>query len=118
MNWVFQYNPRRWDQLRESGPNDKWSMNQNRDLVAVGDRIFFWRSGSGASVTATGHVISAVYEDRTDYGKFQVDVQYDSYVEPPLTRDEVRKPPELAGLAIFQGWQGRTSNLPTSKPLP
>jgi hypothetical protein len=51
--WVFQYNPRRWDQLREL-VGDCWAMNQSRDLVSVGDRVFFWRTGNDASLTGVG----------------------------------------------------------------
>jgi HJR/Mrr/RecB family endonuclease len=106
MNWVFQYNPRRWDQLRESGPNDQWAMNQNRDIASVGDVVYFWRSGPEAGLTAVGHVATPVYEKQSDYGEFQVGVQYDALVEPPLTRDEIRRVPVLSEAAVFQGWQG------------
>lgn len=111
MNWVFQYNPRRWDQLTATASTDWWAMNQNRESVSVGDRIYFWRSGSNASLTAIGHVSSPVYEDASNFGKFKVDVLYDAFVEPELRRDEVRSDLTLSEVAVFQGWQGTNFRL-------
>ena len=113
MNWVFQYNPRRWDQLKPdiSDKTDWWAMKQNRDMVAVQDQVYFWRSGPDAALTMVGHVISPVYERESQFGAFAVDVQFDSRVDPALTRDEIRKDAVLADVAIFQGWQGTNFRL-------
>lgn len=113
MEWVFQYNPRRFDQLRAQarGADDWWSMKQNRDMVSVGDRVFFWRSGSDAALTMVGHVISPVYERESQFGNFAVDVRFDQNVEPVLTRDEIRRIPQLSDVAVFQGWQGTNFRL-------
>jgi EVE domain len=89
VEWVFQYNPRRFDQLRAQArsASDWWSMKQNRDMVSVGDRVFFWRSGTDAALTAVGHVISPVYERESQFGTFAVDVRFDQNVE---TRTDTR----------------------------
>jgi HJR/Mrr/RecB family endonuclease len=86
-------------------------MKQNRDLVAVGDRVFFWRSGTDAALTAVGHVISPVYERESQFGSFAVDVRFDQNVDPVLRRDEILKIPELSDVAVFQGWQGTNFRL-------
>ncbi len=113
MEWVFQYNPSRWDQLdaKAGEPNDWWAMKYHHDLVAVGDRVFFWRSNPGAAITAVGSVSSPVYERESKFGRFAIDVRFEARVEPPLTRDEIRNVPELSGIAIFQGWQGTNFRL-------
>lgn len=110
---MFQYNPRRYDQLRPKGSEiiDWWAMKQNRDMVSIGDRVFFWRSGVEAALTMVGSVISPVYERESQFGSFAVDVQFSAYVDPVLTRDEVRQVPELSTAAIFQGWQGTNFRL-------
>lgn len=113
MNWVFQYNPRRFDQLkrRDAGSSDWWSMKQNRDIVSAGDRVFFWRSGPEAGLTMVGRVISPVYERESQFGDFAVDVQFDAEIDPVLTREEVRQVSALSDAAIFQGWQGTNFRL-------
>lgn len=113
MDWVFQYNPSRWDQLgaKSGEPNDWWAMNSHRDIVAAGDRVFFWRSGHDAALTAVGRVTSPAYERGSQFGRFAVDVRFESRIEPPLTRDEIRGAPSLSTIAIFQGWQGTNFRL-------
>ena len=44
MDWVFQYNPKRYDllqKLRHGDYNGWWNMRERRDEVAVGDPVFF-----------------------------------------------------------------------------
>jgi hypothetical protein len=58
MDWVFQCNPKRYDlasELEKGTQTEDWSMNQHRELVSPGDRVFFWQTGSnaGCSPSAT-----------------------------------------------------------------
>ena len=62
--WMFQASPKRYDLLgaAKSGFGDNWSMNQHRDAVTVGDKVYFFISGSEAGIYLVGHVVSPVYE--------------------------------------------------------
>ena len=55
MDWVFQCNPKRYDlasELEKGNQTEDWSMNQHRELVSPGDRVFFWQTGSNARLLA------------------------------------------------------------------
>lgn len=109
MEWVFQYNPRRYDlleKLRNGTFNGWWNMRERRDTVNVADRVYFWQSGSDAALTVVGHVTSPAYSRESDFGKFAVDVMCDAVLEKPIRREEVLAIPELADVAVFRGWQG------------
>jgi HJR/Mrr/RecB family endonuclease len=92
MDWIFQANPKLYDLAAAiaAGFDKHWSMNQGRNLVSPGDRVFFWESGHDAKLLAVGRVTSAVYErESNEFGKYAVDVSYDYRVDPPLTRTEI-----------------------------
>jgi HJR/Mrr/RecB family endonuclease len=106
-DWMFQANPKRYDLVAEAakGFSDDWSMNQHRDVVAVGDRIFFFLSGSKAGIYALGRVVSPVYEatEPDEFGRWKVDVEYEAFVSPPLLRAELLSDTTLAGYRPFGG---------------
>jgi len=109
---MFQANPKRYDLLAAAvkGFDDQWSMNQHRDKVAVGDRIFFFISGSTAGIYVVGKVVSPVYEasDADEFGRHKVDVEYDAFVDPYIARSvltDVALEPVLASFAPFKGHQ-------------
>jgi hypothetical protein len=109
VDWVFQYNPRRYDlleKLRDGTFNGWWNMRERRDTVSVADRIYFWQSGSDAALTVAGHVTSPPYSRESDFGKFAVDVTCYAFIDPPIRREEILAVPELADVAVFRGWQG------------
>jgi len=64
MDWIFQANPKRYDLAAalSRGVDRNWSMNQGRNIVSPGDRVFFWEAGAEARLLAVGHVTSPVYE--------------------------------------------------------
>jgi hypothetical protein len=77
MDWVFQCNPRRYDlasEIEKGTQTEDWSMNQHRELVSPGDRVFFWQTGSNARLLAVGHVDSPVYEKESPFGRHRVDI--------------------------------------------
>lgn len=109
MNWLFQCNPKRYNLSAaiDHGRDDNWSMNQNRALVAPGDKVYFWETGEHASLRAVGTVTSPVY-DRPDstFGSHAVDVVYDARIEPPLTRQEIANIPVLSSFRPFSWAMG------------
>src|SRR5712692_10530135 len=92
MDWLFQCNPKRFDLasfIEGGAQNDDWSMNQCRQLVSPGDRVFFWQTGAEARLLAVGHVTSPVYKrEKSSFGPYCVDVAFDYKIAPPLTRPE------------------------------
>ena len=92
MDWVFQCNPKRYDlasELEKGIRTQDWAMNQHRERVAPGDRVFFWQTGSNARLLATGHVDSPVYERESPFGRHRVGIVFDCRIIPPVTRPEM-----------------------------
>jgi restriction endonuclease Mrr len=113
MDWLFQCNPRRYD-LQDAikrGNDNNWAMNQHRDLVSPGDKVFFWETGPDACLRAVGSVTSPVYE-RGDgsFGRYAVDIRYESVVSPALTRQEIQQDPVLGTFKPFSWAMG--TNIP------
>ena len=110
MDWLFQYNPKRFDLMSaiEGGAqNDDWAMNQHRQLVSPGDRVFFWQTGPEARLLAVGRVISPVYErENNTFGRYCVDVAFDYRISPPLTRSEALANKALRKFAPFKWAMG------------
>ena len=110
--WMFQCNPKRYDLLAaaQRGFSDQWSMKQHRETVAVGDRVYFFISGSAAGIYVVAQVVSPVYEsaEADEFGRYKVDVEYEAFVDPYLPRsvltDAVNEP-TLASYAPFKGQQ-------------
>jgi HJR/Mrr/RecB family endonuclease len=92
MDWLFRCNPKRFDlasELKGGLTTGDWAMNQHRDLISPGDRVFFWQTGPQSQMLAIGHVTSPVHErDDVGFGPYCVDVVFDHKIVPPFTRDE------------------------------
>jgi hypothetical protein len=109
MDWVFQCNPKRYDlasELQKGIQTEDWSMNQHRELVSPGDRVFFWQAGSNARLLAVGHVDSPVYERESPFGRHRVDIIFDYIIVPPAIRPEVLEYKALSTFAPFKGMMG------------
>lgn len=104
---MFQANPKRYDLMGRVAArfDDNWSMNQHRDLVSVGDRIYFFISGAAAGIYVVGRVVGPVLEAEVpnEFGKWKVDVEYEATVAPPLLRPELLSDPVLGSWAPFKG---------------
>jgi hypothetical protein len=63
--WLFQAKPERYNVVAAAtrGFGDRWSMNQHRGDVAVGDEVFFFNSGAAAGIFVIGRVVSPAYQD-------------------------------------------------------
>jgi hypothetical protein len=113
MDWLFQCNPRRYD-LQDAikrGNDNNWVMNQHRDLVSPDDKVFFWETGPEACLRAVGRVSSPVYEHADgSFGRYAVDIVYESDVTPPLTRQEIQLDPVLGAFKPFSWAMG--TNIP------
>jgi hypothetical protein len=109
MDWVFQCNPKRYDlasELEKGTQTEDWSMNQHRELVSPGDRVFFWQTGPNARLLGIGHVNSPVYERESPFGRHRVDIIFDYKILPPITRPEMVEQKVLGTFAPFKGIMG------------
>jgi EVE domain/Restriction endonuclease len=109
MDWVFQCNPKRYDlasEIEKGTQTEDWSMNQHRERVSPGDRVFFWQTGLNARLLAVGHVDSPVYEQESPFGNHRVDIIFDYKILPPVTRPEVLEQQALSTFAPFKGIMG------------
>jgi EVE domain len=118
MDWVFQCNPKRFDlasELDKGIGTDSWAMNQHKERVSPGDRVFFWQTGPNACLLAIGHVDSPVYErEDSPFGRHGVDVIFDYRINPPITRPEALDQKALSTFGPFKGAMG--TNFPISNP--
>jgi HJR/Mrr/RecB family endonuclease len=110
MDWLFQCNPKRYDLgafLERGGSHEDWAVNQGRNLVSPGDRVFFWQTGENAQLLAIGQVASPVYERAaSDFGRYCVDIAFQYKIAPPFRREEALANETLRNFAPFKGIQG------------
>lgn len=112
--WVFQANPKRFDLLQalRDGPSESWSVNQHRQDIQPGDRIWFRVTGPAAGIYAVGRVTSVPRPEASEFGDWQVDVTFESRVDPPLLRAESASDPVLSAASALTGLMGTNLSLP------
>lgn len=109
MDWLFQCNPKRYDlagEIERGRWTESWSMNQGRGQVSVGDRVFLWQTGHAAGLLAVARVVSPVYEQKSDFGDYHVNIELHYKVVPPLSRTEILSNETLARFTPFRGVMG------------
>lgn len=108
--WVFQCDPRRFDLLDviKTSPVGGWSMNQSRNRVSVGDRVWLRITGKAAGIYAVGRMASLPHhrEEATEFGAWGVDVAFEAVVEPPLLQATVAGDPLLSKRPALKGIMG------------
>jgi hypothetical protein len=107
--WIFQYRPKEYDLAEgtRDAITDWWAMNQGRAKVAIGDRVYFLRSGPAAAITAVGEITRTVYERQTGRGDTAVDVKFRWFVSPELSRRAMSSDASLRAVHVLtKGRQG------------
>lgn len=106
--WVFQADPKRHDLIGslERGPEQTWAVNQHRQAIQPGDRIWFRITGSAAGIYAVGTVTSLPREEPSEFGDWRLDVNIHSKVVPPLLRKESDSEAVLSGVSALRGLMG------------
>jgi predicted Mrr-cat superfamily restriction endonuclease len=112
--WVFQANPKRFDLLQalEDGGTEMWSVNQHRQDIQPGDRVWFRLTGPAAGIYAVGQVASLPRLETNEFGDWQVDVKFESRIDPPLLRTESDADPVLSAASALAGQMGTNLSLP------
>jgi hypothetical protein len=111
--WVFQANPKRFDLLQalDAGSTETWSVNQHRQDIQPGDRVWFRLTGPAAGVYAVGRVTSLPRPEASEFGDWQVDVTFESRIIPPLLRTESDTHPVLSAASALAGLMGTNLSL-------
>jgi hypothetical protein len=117
--WVFQGNPRRSGLLLalQDGGAKTWSVNQHRQDIQPGDRVWFRLTGPDAGIYAVGQVTSLPRPEANEFGDWQVDVTFDSRVDPPLLRAESDADPVLSAASALAGLMGTNLALPAEADI-
>ena len=117
--WVFQANPRRFDLLQalQDGGAETWSVNQHRQDIQPGDRVWFRLTGPDAGIYAVGQVTSLPRPEANEFGDWQVDVTFDSRIDPPLLRAESDADPVLSAASALAGLMGTNLALPAEADI-
>lgn len=112
--WVFQANPRRFDLLQalHDGGAEMWSVNQHCQDIQPGDRVWFRVTGPSAGLYAIGQVTSVPRPETNEFGDWQVDVTFESRIDPPLLRAESDTDPVLSATSALAGLMGTNLSLP------
>lgn len=97
--WMFQYRLKHYDLLREVEVNgartEPWQANQHRKDMSIGQIVYFFRAASdhapSAAIVAVGHIASLPFpHDCGDPNCFMVTVMFDSLIDPPFERGEIK----------------------------
>lgn len=114
-SWIFQCNPRRYSLLGDIAEGvqiSDWAVNQHRDEICEGDRIFFRITNPRGGIYATGTVLSDPYPAKDEFGDHKVKISYDVLIDPPILRDETDDHPILGSFAPLRGRQATNLRVP------
>jgi 5-methylcytosine-specific restriction enzyme B len=126
--WIFQGNPKIYNvahavrSLRE----DTWLVQQHKNEIRPGDRVYIWESGPDGGIVAVGEVLDEVSErvlpdeskpyvsDDIKLGGVQprVLIRVTRVCDPKLKRTVILENPHLSNLLILRQPQG--TNFPVT----
>ena len=111
--WLFKSEPSSWswdEQVAAGEKGTAWTgvrnhqAKQHLQAMAVGDRGFFYHSGSGKAVVGTVEVVAAYGPDETDpTGRFgAVGLKALEALPAPVTLDRIKAEPTLADMVLVR----------------
>jgi len=116
--WIFQANPQIYDIDGALGHLSSltWTVRDQAEHAAVGDKVFIWRSGREAGIVGIATITDAAAEielpdaeaayaldrDRLLGPKLRVRLQIDRTITPPLLRTTIAAEPRLKDLMILR----------------
>lgn len=112
--WVFQANPTRFDLLQalRDGATETWAVNQHRQDIQPGDRVWFRVTGPNAGIYAIGRVTSLPRQEANEFGDWHADIAFEARIDPPLLRTEIGTDPVLSTISALAGLMGTNLSLP------
>jgi hypothetical protein len=115
--WIFQANPKSYDVRGavKALKYEAWSVNDHRDKIGPGDRVYLWESGSEGGIVAVAEVLDRpslrppaepskpfVRDARFEVEHLQVGLEIRQVLEPLLPRATLRNHPNLQSLSILR----------------
>jgi hypothetical protein len=126
--WIFQGNPNLFDLRSALSELEQftWLVNQHKDKIRSGDRVFFWESGNESGILGTGIIISEpkmqeenpkerifnIDDSKFEGEQFRVLIEVEIFFKNPILRKQLIKYPELNNLSILRHSQG--TNFPVT----
>jgi predicted RNA-binding protein with PUA-like domain len=120
-HWLLKSEPTKysWEQMVKDGRTN-WDGVRNAQAtnnlrgMKVGDRAFFYHSNQGKEIVGIVEIVRPFYPDPKDPGGKlgMVDVKAVMPVKKPVGLAEMKRVPELAGMALLR--QSRLSVCPVS----
>jgi len=117
--WLMKSEPGAWswdDQVKAGAAEwdgvRNYQAANNMKSMKIGDRAFFYHSVNEKRIVGIVEVVREYYPDPTDAsGRFgMVDVRALHPLEAPVTLEQIKQEPRLAGLALIR--QSRLSVMP------
>ncbi|MFI4851271.1 MAG: AAA family ATPase [Gimesia chilikensis] len=126
-SWIFQANPKYYDIIEALKQLDDfcWSVNQHKNKIRKGDRVYLWVSGNQAGVIAQGTILSdpqlmaeppeeVIFHqlNNAPTEELRVMLHVEKRFNPPILRSDLLNDPDLQSLTILKSAQM------TNYPLP
>lgn len=128
--WIFQANPAIFNIRAAVNELDEmsWLVQQHREDMRAGDKIYLWESGPEAGIVGTAEIVSApelrsltdreakhvIASDKLRGIQPRVTLRIDRRISPPILRRDLLDLPGLRALSILRAPQG--TNFPVSAP--
>lgn len=125
--WIFQSNPQYYDlsAALSTLPQLTFLVNQFKNEIQKGDKVYFWESGARAGLVGTGTVLTDprimldteesrpfyVYPDRFEGEKLRTVVRVDKVLSPPLPRSAFLDHPILRNMTVLTARMGTNFRL-------
>lgn len=114
--WIFQGNPHIYD-VREAVKEldfDHWTVSQHQREIQKGHRVYFWEAGSTGGIVGVGETTETPRPRASTSNRFvkdrdalsgtktRVRIQILHSLDPILSKEEIKKVPELSKLSILK----------------
>ncbi|MEQ9564398.1 MAG: EVE domain-containing protein, partial [Pseudomonadales bacterium] len=102
-----------------------WSVNQHKNKIRKGDRVYLWVSGKQAGIIAQGTILSAPQlmaeppeevkfhqQNNAPTEELRVMLHVEKRFNPPILRSDLLNDPDLQSLTILKSAQMTNNPLP------
>jgi hypothetical protein len=126
-SWIFQANPKFYDleKALESLKELTFEINQHKNDIHAGDKVFLWQSGTDAGIVAVARVTTepkiiampdvekqfAKVPDRFSKDTERAYLKVERLLVQPILREDLLAQPDLSELTILKAPQGSNFSL-------
>ena len=120
-SWIFQANPDEFhiEGALKSLKEISFGVNQHKDKIRMGHKVYFWMSGKNAGILGVGTIITnpKIMPPREKQKRFnkstndltpgmRVVIKVDNVLEKSVTRRQIKNRPELSNMTILRARSG------------